>query len=297
MQHNGGAIAASAIRDEVMEIALERPHEALVARQHLGGQATVAAALHLLQVGGLEAGLRVPQIDVVLALVAEEERGAAIGAQQHRLLAIGFRAHIDDGASALAHPQILALNRIEARRAQVAEEERRGAVGLGSQRYVEHIVGRCRGPGQHNAVRFVARDIIDQNATSSSISHIAARERGRERAKLVISYQFITNLFRARHNLIRFHLGNIRLAPLSLGHSHKGLVILGVVDDYELQTALGGHEIAEVNAFHHLVVGRVYGHDFGAAAAYGLLQCVHNAHVQGPEQTLSKCIYILFDAI
>lgn len=186
MQHNGGAIAASAIRDEVMEIALERPHEALVARQHLGGEATVAATLHLLQVGGLEAGLRVPQIDVVLALVAEEERGAAIGAQQHRLLAIGFRSHIDDGASALAHPQVLALNRIEARRAQVAEEERRGAVGLGSQRNVEHIVGRSGGSGQDDAIRFVASNIIDQNATSSSICHIAAREQERERANIDI---------------------------------------------------------------------------------------------------------------
>lgn len=89
--------------------------------------------------------------------------------------------------------------------------------------------------------------------------------------------------------LLYFQLG----LGISLRYLHKGLVILGVVDDNELQTALGGHEIAEVNAFHHLVVGRVYGHDFGAAAAYGLLQRVHNAHVQGPQQTLSKCIYYL----
>lgn len=81
MQHNGGAIAASAIGDEIMEVALERPHETLMARQHLSRQTAVAATLHLLQIGGLKAGLRVPQINVVLALVAEEERGATIGAQ------------------------------------------------------------------------------------------------------------------------------------------------------------------------------------------------------------------------
>lgn len=122
MQDNGGAITTGAIGDEIMEITLECPHETLVSRQNLGGESTVSAALHLLQVGGLEAGLRVPQINVVLSLVSEEERGAAVGAQEHSLLTIRLWSHIDDGASALTDSQILSLDRVEAGGAEIAKE-------------------------------------------------------------------------------------------------------------------------------------------------------------------------------
>lgn len=113
MQDDRGSVAARAIRDEIVEVALQRPHESLVTREHLGGQPAVASPLHLLQIGGLEAGLRVPQVNVVLALVAEEERGAAVGAQQHRLFAIGLGAHVDDGARSLANAQVLALDGVQ----------------------------------------------------------------------------------------------------------------------------------------------------------------------------------------
>lgn len=152
MQHNGCAIAASALRDEVMEVALQCPHESLVSGQHLRGEATVATMLHLLQIGSLEACLRVPQINIVLALVAEEEGGASVGAQQHSLFAIGLRSHIDDGASALSHSQIFTLDGVQSGGAKVAEEECGGAIGFGRQRHVEHIVRGRRGTRQHNAI-------------------------------------------------------------------------------------------------------------------------------------------------
>jgi len=92
MQDDGGSVATGSIRDEVVEVALQGPHEALVTRKDLGGEAAVATPLNLLQIGGLEAGLRIPQVNVVLALVAEEQGGAPVGAQENCLFTVARRA-------------------------------------------------------------------------------------------------------------------------------------------------------------------------------------------------------------
>jgi len=97
----------------------------------------------------------------------------------------GFRSHIDNRASSLTHSQVLSLNRVQPGGAQVAEEECRGAIRFGSQCHVENIIGGSCGSGQDNAIGFVACDIIDKDATCSSICYIAVKdgEMGRERGE------------------------------------------------------------------------------------------------------------------
>jgi len=177
MQDDGGSVATGSIRDEVVEVALQGPHEALVTRKDLGGEAAVATPLNLLQIGGLEAGLRIPQVNVVLALVAEEQGGAPVGAQENCLFTVGLGTHIDDGARSLAHPEVLSLNGVQSRGTQVAEEQGGGAIRLGGERHIEHIAGGGGGLGQDNAVGLVAGDVVHQDAACPGISHIAARDR------------------------------------------------------------------------------------------------------------------------
>lgn len=81
MNDNTRPGTSDAIRNVIVEVALDGPHVSSEARHHLCRQTALAAALHLNKVAGLEARLSVPHVNVWLTLVAEEDARLVVGSQ------------------------------------------------------------------------------------------------------------------------------------------------------------------------------------------------------------------------
>lgn len=121
-----------------MEVTLNSPHELLVSCDDFGSQSAVVTLLDEEEVFWPEGGVAVPDENVRLTLVPEEQGSSVVSTQKNDFLAGWFATNIDDGSAGVSLLQELAPDGEQSGGWEVGEVEYVSA-GFPSQLDVEHV--------------------------------------------------------------------------------------------------------------------------------------------------------------
>lgn len=175
MHHNIWTQASCSPCDVIVEVRLDGPHESLVARNHMSGEPALGTTLNQDEVLVLEAGVGVPDVDIGLSLVPEENATGIIGTEENSLDTFGLSSNFNNSTGSLTLLEGLGLDMVHLRGGEVGEVNVVPALSA-YEYHVEDILGcSSASSGEDDTVSLSTEDIIDDYSSSSGISDVDER--------------------------------------------------------------------------------------------------------------------------
>lgn len=168
--------AADGALHVIREVALEDAHQSSLVIGHdvsCQGAFESGALVDDLEVVGHEGRDGVPSVDLVLALVAEEDRAAVVRTQDDYLLR--FRSAIVYLALGVTAPEMVRSDAEQTTAAQVCEEQAGATILVAYQSEIEHVSAiaiqghRLR---KHDAISMTRGHVIHQNRSRGCVGHV-----------------------------------------------------------------------------------------------------------------------------